>query len=354
MRQAPPRVVAWTVDHWSALWRSGLRPGSLSALAFALGCVCLATAVRLLLGEVGPESAAFAPYYSATLVIALVCGWIVASFAALLGGILAYLLFLLHNQAVAGGAAALTVSLGLYAASSMIIIWAAESHRQLMQLLRQQEEFRKLLSDELAHRVKNTLAIVQTIIRYSVRDQPELSCKLCARIVALADTNSVLTDPQSGSSFLGILHRELAHLDISRVHVSGLDFWCRRETAVLLSLLIHELATNATKYGAFATTSGALHLQWSLAYDRVHLEWQESGVADIPQPQAKGFGSKLLETVAKQFNGSAEIELAAGGLKCRLTLRLPELADSATSSAHDSFNPLQSGLPGSAASARFG
>lgn len=325
MRQAAARVVAWTVDHWIRLWRAGLRPGSLGGISFALACVCLATTIRILLGEVGPESAAFAPYYSATLVIALVCGWISAAISAFLGGILAYFLFLLPDKDLARGAATEAISLGLYAASSIIIIWAAESHRRLMRLLQDQDQFRRLLSNELAHRVKNTLAVVQTIVRYSVHDQPELRSKLCARIAALAETNDVLMHQQSQGTFLHLIERELAHFGSSRVHVSGTDFGCRRETLTLLSLLIHELATNAAKYGAFATPTGELYLDWSLVSTRLDLEWRECGVTSISPPQSKGFGSKLLEAVAKRFNGSVHLELTDGGLRCKLTVQLSEL-----------------------------
>jgi two-component sensor histidine kinase len=328
MRQAAARVVAWIIGHWTGLWTTGLRPGSPSGIAFALACVCLATAIRALLGEVEPESAAFAPYYSATLVIALVCGWTSAAISALGGGILACLLFLLPDKDPAGNMAAVVVSLGLYAVSSMVIIWAAESYRRLLLLLQERDKLRSLFSNELAHRVKNTLAIVQTLIRYSIHDQPELRNKLCARVAALADTNDVLIHAQGTSSFVHLIDRELAHFGSSRVHVSGPDFSCSREIATMLSLVIHELATNAAKYGALATATGSLYLDWSLASGRLDLEWRECGVTGISPPRSKGFGSKLLDAVAKRFNGSVHLEFADGGLTCKLTLQLFKPDDS--------------------------
>ena len=324
MRQATARVVAWIIDRWTELWATGLRPGSLSGIAFAFACVCFATAIRLLFGEMGSESAAFAPYYSATLVVALVCGWTSAAISALAGGLLAYLLFLLPDKDPAGGTATLVVSFGLYAVSSMVIIWAAERHRRLTLLLQEQDKLRSLFSNELAHRVKNTLAIVQTLIRYSIHDQPELRNNLCARVAALADTNDVLLDAQAPGSFVHLIDRELAHFGSSRVHVSGPDFSCRRETLTMLSLVIHELATNAAKYGAFATPAGSLHLDWSLVSGRLDLEWRECGVTGIRLPGSQGFGSKLLDAVAKRLNGSVHLELASGGLTCKLSLQLFE------------------------------
>jgi two-component sensor histidine kinase len=324
MRQAAARVVAWTVDRWTSLWTTGLRPGSSSGIAFALACVCLATAIRVLLGEVGPESTVFAPYYAATVVIALVCGWTSAAISALAGGILASLLFLLPDQDPARGPATIVVSVGLYSASSFVIIWSAESYRRLTLLLQEADKVRSLLSNELVHRLKNTLTVVQTVIRYSINDQPELRNKLCARVAALADTNEILIHAQDNSSFLQLIDRELTHFGRSRVHVSGPDFSCKRETLTLLSLLIHELATNAAKYGALATATGSLHLEWSLVSGRLDLMWRERGVTGLSAPGSKGFGSKLLDAVAKRFNGSVHVELASDGLTCRLTLQLFE------------------------------
>jgi two-component sensor histidine kinase len=343
MRQAAARVVAWIAEHWTGLLTTGLRPGSLSGIAFALACVCLATAIRALLGEVEPDSAAFAPYYSATLVIGLVCGWTSAAISALGGGVLAYFLFLLPDKDPARTTATLVVSLGLYALSSMVIIWAAESYRRLTLLLQEQDKLRSLFSNELAHRVKNTLAVVQTLIRYSIHDQPELRNKLCARVAALADTNDVLIDGQCTSNFVHLIDRELAHFGSSRVHVTGPDFSCSRDIATMLSLVIHELATNAAKYGAFATATGSLYLDWSLVSGRLDLEWRECGVTGIGPPRSKGFGSKLLDAVAKRFKGSVHLELANDGLSCKLALQLfePDNSLAGSVSGHQSI-PLSS------------
>lgn len=324
MRHAAARVVAWTIEHWTRLWTDGLRPGSLSGIVFPLACVSLATAIRILLGEVGPESAAFAPYYSATLVIAFVCGWASAAISAFVGGTLAYVLFLLPDKDLARSSTTVIVSLGLYGASSIVIIWSAESYRRLLFLLEEQDKLRTLFSDELAHRVKNTLTVVQNVIRRSIPDQPELRKKLCDRIAALADANDILMHGQGTRTFAELIDRELAHFGSSRVHVSGPDFSCTRETLTLLSLVIHELATNAAKYGALATDAGSLYLDWSIVSGRLALEWRECGVTGITDPRSKGFGSKLLDAVARRLNGSVDLVLADGGLTCRLTLQLFE------------------------------
>ena len=111
MRSSFPGV-SWTVEHWHELWRFGLRPGSMPAMTFALICVTLATAVRIELGRLSPDSAAFAPYYSATLVVALVGGAGAASVAAVLGGAISYFFFILPEGSFAQHAVTQLVSLG--------------------------------------------------------------------------------------------------------------------------------------------------------------------------------------------------------------------------------------------------
>jgi two-component sensor histidine kinase len=294
-------------------------------MTFALICVMLATAVRIALGHIGPDSAAFAPYYAATLVVTLVGGVGAASVAAVLGGVIAYVYFILPEGSFAQNAATQLVSLGLYGASSFIIIWAAESHRALLARLRQEEHTRQLLTDELAHRVKNTLAVVGAIVNYSVLDQPELRENICARIRALAKTNELLINSQArATSFEQILRTELEPFDLTRFRWAGPDFFCPSKAVVLLVLIFHELATNAAKYGALASESGRVYVSWSRTGDQLDVNWTEVGAGTLYPSTKVGFGSKLLRSAAKQFNGSIDLKFEEGGLHCRMVLNVQE------------------------------
>ena len=317
--------VSWTVDGWHELWRVGLRPGSIPATTFALICVILATAVRIELGRISPDSAAFAPYYSATLVAALVGGVGAGSVAALLGGVIAYFFFILPEGSFPQHAATQIVSLSLYGTSSFIIIWAAENRRALLVSLQQEERTRQLLTNELAHRVKNTLAVVQAIINYSVLDQPVLRENLGARITALAKANEILTNSQTcATSLKQILRTELEPFDIARFQLAGPDFLCPSKSVVLLVLIFHELATNAAKYGALATETGRVHVSWTRIGEQLEIKWTEVGAGTLNPPTKVGFGSKLLYSAAKQFNGSTELKFEEGGLYCKMVLNVPE------------------------------
>jgi K+-sensing histidine kinase KdpD len=157
------RVRGW-VDRWHATWGVGLRPRSVEALSFAAVCVVIATLVRIGLGLISPDSAVFAPYYSATLVAALVGGTEAGILATCLGAIAAFWFFVPQEWSVASFRVEQVVSLILYGTSSAVIIWAAQSYRGLLQRLRAEEATRQLLNLELVHRIKNILAGVQGIV----------------------------------------------------------------------------------------------------------------------------------------------------------------------------------------------
>jgi len=152
-------MIAWVTSRWHSIWHVGLT----RRLFFAVACVGVATTVRIGLGRISPDSAVFAPYYSATLVAALVGGAESGTLAAALGAIAAYYLFVPEDWGLASFRLEQLVSLVLYGTSSLVIIWAAQSYRGLLQRLRATEATRELLNRELVHRIKNILANVQVL-----------------------------------------------------------------------------------------------------------------------------------------------------------------------------------------------
>ncbi|HTV38412.1 MAG TPA: HWE histidine kinase domain-containing protein [Xanthobacteraceae bacterium] len=316
----PILTLAW----WRELWRWGLRPGSLGSLAFALTCVAIATLVRIAFGEVSSASAVFAPYYSATLVAALVGGAPAGGFAAICGAVTALWFFVPSDWASHAFDREQLVSYFLFATSSWVIIWAAKSYRDLLWRLREEQDQRQLLNRELAHRIKNTLTIVQSLIAQTLGDQPDLRTKLNDRLAALAATNDLLVKSQwRGASIKQILAGEFGPYDPARFILDGEDFECAAEIATMLALIFHELTTNAAKYGALSAPRGQVALSWIKSNERVAFEWRESGG---PQPAAvrrEGFGTVLLRMGLRQFDGVVDIEFAPGGLHCRLSLCLP-------------------------------
>jgi two-component sensor histidine kinase len=320
----PTSLIKWGIERWNSIWRVGLLPWSVASLAFAIACVGIATIVRSGLGLISPDSAVFAPYYSATLVAALVGGTPSGVIAAVLGGLVAYWRFVPPEWGTTPFLVEQLVSLSLFALSSLVIIWAAKSYRLLLQRLRETERMRQLLNDELAHRIKNTLSSVQAIIRQTLKDQPDVRNKLSARIVALATTNHLLVKSEwQSASVREIVTKEFAPYDASRFELIGDDVECPSTLAIFLSLIVHELTTNALKYGALSKADGRVSVSWKLTGDRLELEWVERGG---PKPSClmnEGFGTTLLRGGLKQFNGSVDMQFEPTGLRVMLSMTFP-------------------------------
>jgi two-component sensor histidine kinase len=317
-------MVKWTLGWWNDLWHGGLRAGSVSSLLFALTCVAIATIVRIVLGEVSSASAVFAPYYSATLVAALVGGSLAGGFAAAAGALAALIFFVPPDWTSHAFDREWIVSYTLFASSSVIIVWAAKSYRDLLRRLREEQDRRQLLNHELAHRIKNTLSIVQSVIRQTLRDQPAALSKLNARIAALATTNDLLIKSEwRGAHLKEILAGEFAPYDAARFTLNGEDFECEAEVATVLALIFHELTTNAAKYGALSAPRGHVALSWTTQGERVDFEWIESGGPPPAASRREGFGSRLLRKGLRQFDGSVQMTFAPSGLHSRLSLSLP-------------------------------
>jgi len=195
-------------------------------------------------------------------------------------------------------------------------------------LLQQQ----RLLLDELNHRVKNTLATVQSIAVQTLRTSrspAEFTRQLQSRIRALAETHSALTDTLwRGASLTEMLRRELSPYGEEAVRIEGPEIMLPPRMALPFGLVFHEMATNAAKYGALSTPQGRLSVTWRLSDDTpdrpsLEFDWTEQGGPTVEPPMAQGFGGKLIErTLTAELNGRAQIDYRPQGLHCTLTAPL--------------------------------
>jgi two-component sensor histidine kinase len=140
--------------------------------------------------------------------------------------------------------------------------------------------------------------------------------KLCSRLAALGKMNERLLHARGPILFSALLRSELEHFETSRVTMSGPDFACGENAVVCPSLIFHELATNAAKYGALAAPNGRIAMAWSIANGQLCVEWREEGVLDVRAPDRKGFGSKLLQSATAQFRGRVQQLFESNGLRC--------------------------------------
>jgi two-component sensor histidine kinase/CHASE1-domain containing sensor protein len=197
------------------------------------------------------------------------------------------------------------------------------------------EERRKLLLDELNHRVKNTLATVQSVAAQSLRNAPDLKTgrkDFEARLMALSEAHNLLTrDNWRGADLADLAKVELAPYDggrKERVTLLGEPVWLSPNTAVALGMAFHELATNAAKHGALSGEKGQVKVQWTVdrsgeAPDRVSIVWREAGGPPVSAPDRKGFGSRLiLSGLAHQLKGDVSLVFEPDGVSCSIAFNM--------------------------------
>jgi PAS domain S-box-containing protein len=194
---------------------------------------------------------------------------------------------------------------------------------------KQMEEHQELLLAELNHRVRNTIATIQSIARQSLTDgRPleEAREAFLSRLEALAHTHVLLTESGwRGARLSALIEDELRPYG-EHATVDGEDLILAPKTALILGLILHELATNAAKHGALRAPTGRIHIVWSVEDEVFRLVWQERCPGVMGPPARRGFGSRLLEqAVAHELQGEALLEFAPEGVCYRLTAPLQGL-----------------------------
>lgn len=198
------------------------------------------------------------------------------------------------------------------------------------------EERQGLLTAELNHRVRNILASVQAMIGLTAQSAPtqeELARRLQGRVAAMARTHGLLTSEKwRGASLSRIIRGELrpyAEGNGEAVVLTGPDCILPPRLALDFAMVIHELATNAAKYGALSVPGGRITVDWSMEGDeaniRLALIWQESGGPPVEPPSRRGFGTRLLENVlGRTPKSSLELEFDPQGVRCRIGMWLAD------------------------------
>jgi PAS domain S-box-containing protein len=203
---------------------------------------------------------------------------------------------------------------------------------------KQAEERQKLLIDELNHRVKNTLATVQSLATQTAHgtDSPEAFCEAFeGRLIALSHVHDQLTHRHWGSAELRDIvigaTAPYAGDTLSRVTTEGDGITIRPRAALTLALVLHELTTNAAKYGALSVPEGRVAVRWQIAGEPskpvLNLEWCEHGGPPVAPPTRQGFGSRFIEgSVFTELRGAARLAFDPAGVCCTMAIPLASAA----------------------------
>ena len=215
-----------------------------------------------------------------------------------------------------------------------VVVGASKVARDVTERKRA-EKLQRLLLDELNHRVKNTLATIQAISSQSLRhakNPGDFVSSFGGRVQALARAHDLFTATKlQGANFLDVVREQvtLGERDDRRIRCSGPSLLLDPQVTVHLALVLHELATNARKYGALSVPDGRLAVHWEVrASDRrsLCLEWEESDGPKVSAPQNRGFGSTLIERTLSGYGGEATVRYNVAGVTCQIVLPLAEQA----------------------------
>src|SRR5712691_1854812 len=314
------------MDEFRRGWHGVSDVSPLASLGFAASCLALATAARWGLAQVRPD-VFFTPYLPAVF------------FATALGGLRTGVL-----TAVAAGALGITVNFGgtavdlarivlmlIFWVVCGLTIWGVEHYRSIVTRQRQiakrlieEESYRKLVVEELQHRLKNKSSTIHAVLHQVLENQPQVWASIDNRIRALSATDDLIARVDgSGCDIKDLLLSELGPYGHVRFNLNGDPLFLPAKLAVSLALIFHELATNAGKYGAFSAASGMLQVTWTLSDDRLNLTWDETEGPPVASVGPAGFGTKLLNSALTPFDGKSEITFLKTGVHCTMQCRIP-------------------------------
>ena len=263
------------VDAALSKLRSRIAPDSRQAYAFALSCVAVATLSEFALLSFNEDISPLETFYPAVLFAALIGGIGPGIVAAIGGGLIVWWGLMPPRFTFVLTEYADRITLVTYTVASVLVVWGADYFRGLSKRLEDEEHFRRLTVEELAHRLKNKTATIQAIIGLQLRSNPQIRDDILGRLIALSTADTLLAEAnEQGACIHDIAAAELGPYVASRVDIRGSNASLPPKHALTMALLLHELATNSAKYGALSAPDGRVSVTSSMAYPVLSIEWR--------------------------------------------------------------------------------
>jgi two-component sensor histidine kinase len=314
------------IDEFRRSWRGVSQPSLPFGVGFAILCLALGTLGRWGLAQIRPD-VFFTPYFPAVVLVTVFGGIRIGALTAIAAGALGVSV----NFGDTTVDSARFVLLVIFWAVCAVAIWGVEHYRsiaaqqqEVSKRLIEEEKYRKLMVDELQHRLKNKTSTVHAVLHQVLHDQPEVWTRIDHRIRALSATDDLIARVDGrGCDIRDLLRSELGPYGHVRFNLNGDALFLPDKLAVSLALIFHELATNAGKYGAFSAPRGLLQVSWTVSDDRLNVTWDETEGPPVETIGKPGFGTKLLNAALLPFNGKTEISFLKSGVHCTMQCRIP-------------------------------
>lgn len=313
-------------DEFLGSWRGTAEPSAPLIWGFVVACLAASTLSRWGISLLRPDSP-FSLYFPAVLFATLLGGLRPGLVATIAGACLGYTIGF-GVEPVGGAKFALLL---IYVGVCGLIVWGlvhyravVTHHREAADRLTAEESYRKLVVDELQHRLKNKISTVHAVMRQALRAHPDAWERVDGRIRALSATDDLIarTD-ETGCDLKALLMSELEPYGHVRYTLTGDGVHLPPKLAVSLTLVFHELATNAAKYGSFSSHDGLLNVSWEMREQRLTMLWDETGGPSISPPTTQGFGTRLLEAALRGYDGQTQLQFLPTGLRCTIDCKVP-------------------------------
>jgi two-component sensor histidine kinase len=284
----------------------------------AIICTAAGTATRLLLNPFVHGHIPVVVFYPFVLVASVWGGSLAGLTVLVLGAVIAHYLWLPPTDQV--------ITLTAFGVACLSVIVMARLFRVLVELHVEGEERAILLAHELKHRTNNLFGVVQAISAQTARNAASVEdhqASFTARLMTLARAQQLVSENLGSPPDLrAFLTHVIEPFGTDRFRIEGPAISVPRYLGISCALLLHELSTNATKYGALSVPDGRIAITWRTEADRVRLDWRELDGPPVATPARAGFGSRLLKTAFPSEYGTAEIAFDPGGVRCTVFFAL--------------------------------
>ncbi len=314
------------IDEFRRAWQGASQPSPVFSIGFAVACLMLSTALRFGISLIRPDIF-FTPYLPGVFFATVFGGLWVGVATAIAAGALGIVV----NFSDTPPDAARAVLLAIFWTVCGLTVWVVQHYRSIVARERRiserlvvEEEYRKLVVDELQHRLKNKLSTVHAVLHQTLQNYPQVWEGVDRRLRALMATDDLIAKVDgAGCEIRDLLMSELGPYGHVRFILNGDPLFLPAKLAVSLALVFHELATNAAKYGAFSSSRGLLQVSWTISDDRLVITWDETEGPPVEQVGQAGFGTRLLKSALASFDGKTEIAFLRTGVHCTMQCRIP-------------------------------
>jgi two-component sensor histidine kinase len=277
-----------------------------------------ATLARVALGLLFGPTLPFATYFPAVLISTLVGGVIAGLFSIPLSVMAVWWAIDAPVYEFGPLTTVEAANFGLFSLSSLVVVWLAARHRQLLARFDKQEQERELLVGELEHRGKNVLAVVISLIRQTVKDNNTAET-LINRVMAVTNTQGIVDETKASN--LRALLEDVLFVCLDRVKLAGPNVDLNESTTRTMRLIFHEMLTNAIKHGALSDERGRITVDWS-CNGLLTIDWRELDGPRVEAPSKYNFGSRLITRMLTQLNAEFEPQFPETGYCYKMKIPL--------------------------------